>query len=79
MGQKVMNDQNFELGYTPNNLKKILLQNNLLQKDARVVIGKCRNAFSRYLYDVSHPNHVSMSHSDWLKILEYVKTLKRKK
>lgn len=78
MGQKVMNDQNFELGYTPNNLKKILLQNNLLQKDARVVIGKCRNAFSRYLYDVSNPNHVSMSHSDWLKILEYVKTGRKK-
>ena len=64
--------QEFELGYTPNNLRRLLKESNLTQKNAREIIGKGRNTFSRYLYEVSNHNHVSMSHIDWLTLLEYV-------
>lgn len=60
----------YELGYTPNNLRKILKENNLTQKDARTFLGKGRNTFGRYLCEVGNKNHVSMSHEDWLKLLE---------
>ena len=66
---------NAELGYTPKNLRRLLEESGLSQKEAREIIGKGRNTFSRYLYDVSNHNHVTMSHMDWLTLLEYVKGL----
>lgn len=60
----------YELGYTPKNLKKILSENNLTQKDAYTFLGKGRSTFGRYLLDVDNKSHVSMSHKDWLKLLE---------
>lgn len=68
-----------EFGYTPNNLRRLLKQSNLSQKDARAIIDKERNTFSRYLYDVDHPQHVTMSHENWLKILEYISSISDKK
>ncbi|HFC9456717.1 MULTISPECIES: hypothetical protein [Acinetobacter] len=67
--------KDFEFGYTPENLRRLLSQSNLSQKDAREIIDKGRNTFSRYLYDVDNHNHVSMTHADWLTLLEYVKGL----
>lgn len=60
---------NAELGYTPKNLRRLLEESNLTQKEAREIIDKGRNTFSRYLYDVDNHNHVTMAHSDWLKLL----------
>jgi len=62
---------NPELGYTPSNLRRLLKESNLSQKDAREVIGKGRNTFSRYLYDPSNVNHVSMAYVDWVALVEY--------
>lgn len=62
----------FELGYTPENLRRLLDQNDLSQKEAREIIAKSRNTFNRYLYDVSNHNHVTMTHADWLKLLDYI-------
>lgn len=60
-----------ELGYTPANLRAFLKENNISQNTAREYLGlKGRNTFSRYLYDVTNKNHVSMSHTNWLKLLE---------
>ena len=67
--------KDFEFGYTPENLRRLLGQSNLSQKEAREIIGKGRNTFSRYLYDVSNHNHVTMSHVDWLTLLVYVNGL----
>lgn len=67
--------KDFEFGYTPENLRRLLEESGLSQKEAREIIGKGRNTFSRYLYEVSNHNHVSMAHVDWLTLLEYVKGL----
>lgn len=66
---------NAELGYTPKNLRRLLEESGLSQKDAREIIGKGRNTFSRYLYDVDNHNHVSMAHVDWLTLINYVNAL----
>lgn len=60
----------YELGYTPKNLKRILSDNELTQKEAYTFLGKGRSTFGRYLLDVDNKSHVSMSHKDWLKLLE---------
>jgi hypothetical protein len=62
----------YEYGYTPNNLKNLLAEHGLTQKEAYTFLGKGRNTFGRYLLDVDNKNHVSMSHKDWLKLLELV-------
>lgn len=66
-----MND--YELGYTPGNLRRILKEYNLTQKEVYELIGKSRGVFSKYILDVDDKNFVSMNHSDWLKIISYVK------
>ncbi len=63
---------NAELGYTPKNLRRLLEESGLSQKEAREIIGKGRNTFSRYLYEVSNHNHVSMAHVDWLTLIKHV-------
>lgn len=68
-----MNIKDYEFGYTPSNLRMVLAINNLKQKEAREVLAKGRNTFSRYLYDSDNINHVTMAHSDWLKLLQYIK------
>ncbi len=68
--------KDFEFGYTPENLRRLLSQSNLSQKDAREIIDKGRNTFSRYLYDVDNHNHVSMTHADWLMLVEHVNKTK---
>ena len=45
---------NAELGYTPKDLRRLLEESGLSQKEAREIIGKGRNTFSRYLYEVSN-------------------------
>lgn len=66
---------NAELGYTPKNLRRLLEESGLSQKEAREIIGKGRNTFSRYLYDVDNHNHVSMAHVDWLTLINHVNVL----
>ncbi|HID9522051.1 TPA: hypothetical protein ACXI2C_003522 [Acinetobacter baumannii] len=62
----------FELGYTPQNLNYLLELNKdrISQKTVYTYIDKSRGVFSKYLLPVSHENHVSMKHADWLKFLE---------
>ena len=65
--------KNPEFGYTPDNLRRLLDENNLSQKEAREYLAKGRTTFSRYLYDIDNHNHVSMSHRDWLKLVNSIK------
>ncbi|WP_143354823.1 MULTISPECIES: hypothetical protein [Enterobacterales] len=62
----------YELGYTPENLRKIINDNCLSQKEVYELIGKSRAVFSKYLLPSGDKNHVSMHHREWLKILNYV-------
>ncbi len=70
---------NPELGYTPSNLRRLLAESNLTQKEARQAIGKERNTFSRYLYDPSNKNHVSMSYVHWVELVAYAQQKALKK
>lgn len=60
----------YELGYTPNNLKKLLNDSNTSQVEAYKGIGKSRAAFERYMHDVTDARHATMKHQDWLKLLD---------
>lgn len=64
--------RDFELGYTPENLRKIIKDNGLAQKEVYELLGKTRAAFSRYLMPSDNKYHVSMNHADWIKLLNYV-------
>lgn len=61
----------FEIGYTPNNLRKFLLDSNISQKQAYEYLGKSRAAFERYLHDSNDPRHATMKHQDWKKLLSF--------
>jgi len=62
-----------EHGYTPNNLKQFMIENDLKAKDVYTHLGKCRSTFENYLRDIYHPKHASMTHANWLKVLELQK------
>ncbi|PAV05375.1 hypothetical protein CBG25_06470 [Arsenophonus sp. ENCA] len=62
----------FELGYTPNNLKKVMKEHSLSQKEVYELIGKTRGVFSKYLLEPENKNFVSMNHKDWVKLIKHV-------
>lgn len=69
----VMDSNQTELGYTPHNLRCVLRFSGVTQNHAGELINKARSTFGRYLYDIDHENHVSMSHRDWLQLLQKLK------
>ncbi|HRN46061.1 MAG TPA: hypothetical protein PLH20_15010, partial [Flavobacterium sp.] len=69
----VMDDNQTEFGYTPHNLRYVLRFSGVTQNYAGELINKARSTFGRYLYDMDHENHVSMSHRDWLQLLQKLK------
>lgn len=69
----------FQIGYTPNNLKRLIEISGLSQKDFYEHLGKSRNAFGRYLLPVDDANHVTMKHKDWEVVLNYVVTIVEKR
>lgn len=69
----VMDDNQTEFGYTPHNLRYVLRESGVTQNYAGELINKARSTFGRYLYDIDHEHHVSMSHRDWLQLLHKLK------
>ena len=63
----------FEYGYTPKNLKNLLKDSNLSTNEVLEIIGKSRNMLSHYMQDIDNKNHVSMSHKDWIKLVNAVR------
>lgn len=63
--------KDFEIGYTPNNLKKILTDGAVSEVDARILIGKAERTFDRYLYASDDPRNVTMKHQDWVTLLAH--------
>lgn len=61
----------YEIGYTPSNLKKLLEDKQISQKQAYEYLGKSRPAFERYLHASNDPRHTTMKHQDWLKLLDF--------
>jgi len=69
--------KDYELGYTPKNLRLILSENGLAQKEAYELIGKSRGVFSKYLLPADEKNHVSMNHRDWLILINHICQLEK--
>lgn len=67
--------KDFEIGYTPNNLKKILTDGKISEADARALIGKAERTFDRYLYAADDPRNVTMKHQDWGTLLAHYQKL----
>lgn len=68
-----MDDNQTEFGYTPHNLRCVLRVSGVTQNHAGELINKARSTFGRYLHDIDHENHVSMTHRDWLQLLHRLK------
>ena len=62
----------FEIGYTPANLRKILEITKLRQNIVCEVIGKSRSVLHRYTLEADHEKHISMSNGDWNRLLTYI-------
>lgn len=63
----MLND--YELGYTPNNLKTIRHQHNLTQSQLADLLGVKVRVVMRWESDVSVKTHADMSHKRWLELL----------
>lgn len=64
---------NFELGYTPINLRKIIDQSYLTQDQVGEIIGRSRFSIMRYLADCDDPKHSTMPLKEWNSLLEHLK------
>lgn len=63
----------FELGYTPQNLKKLREQHNLTQSEvAEITETKNRNSVGYWELDPAAPNFHSMPHTKWLMLLNFL-------
>lgn len=68
-----MSDE-FELGYTPANLKKIREQYRLTQTDVAQICGMShRVAVGRWETALDKSGHASMPHEKWVMFLNYIK------
>lgn len=68
-----MNDE-FELGYTPANLKKIREQYQLTQADVAEICGMSnRIAVARWETPLDKNTHASMPHEKWIMLLNFIK------
>lgn len=64
---------NYELGYTPANLRELLKAKGITQKGLADLLGVDRHTVSRWCKDVTHTRHCGMSHVDWLDVLGKLK------
>lgn len=62
---------NYEYGYTPENLRSLIKNEGLTQKEVYEFLGKSRAVFSKYLLPVTAPHFVSMHHRDWNALVEH--------
>lgn len=65
-----------EAGYTPANLRRLMSDFRLTNRDVAHMLGKHENAVHRWKLDAGHARFSSMNHTDWVRLLEYVLTAK---
>lgn len=68
-----MINSDYELGYTPSNLRKVIKDSGLSFKDVAKIIGVSVPSLDRYVADPTAANFVSMNHKHWIKLLEHIK------
>ena len=65
--------ENFELGYTPNNLKALRQQHGLTQQRVADITGVTIATAQKWETSPSMTSFTNMPHTKWLKLLEYLK------
>jgi DNA-binding transcriptional regulator YiaG len=64
--------ENFELGYTPANLKALRQQHGLTQQNVADITESTLKTAQKWETSPSMSSYANMSHTKWLKLLEYV-------
>ncbi len=65
--------ENFELGYTPANLKALRQKHGLTQKQVADITESTLKTAQKWETSPSMSSYANMPHTKWLKLLEYVK------
>ena len=63
---------NFELGYTPANLKALRQQHGLTQQQVADITGSTLKTAQKWETSPSMSSFANMPHTKWLKLLEYI-------
>lgn len=71
-----MINSDYELGYTPSNLKKLMTDNSLTNIQVAEIIGKSVKAVERYRSNIDKASHITMEHSDWLSLIKLIENSK---
>lgn len=65
--------ENFELGYTPANLKTLRQQHGLTQQAVADITESTLKTAQKWETSPSMSSFANMPHTKWLKLLEYLK------
>lgn len=66
--------ENAELGYTPNNLKALRRKYGLTQKNVADITESTLKTAQKWEASQSMSSYANMSHTKWLKLLDYLKS-----
>lgn len=64
--------ENFELGYTPANLKALRQQHGLTQQNVADITESTLKTAQKWETSPSMSSYANMPHTKWLKLLEYL-------
>ena len=65
--------ENFELGYTPANLKALRQEYGLTQQNVADITQSTLKTAQKWETSPSMSSYANMPHTKWLKLLEYLK------
>lgn len=65
--------ENFELGYTPTNLKALRQEYGLTQQNVADITQSTLKTAQKWEASPSMSSYANMPHTKWLKLLEYLK------
>ena len=65
--------EDFELGYTPNNLKALLREHGLTQQQVADITASTLKTAQKWETSPNLKSYANMPHTKWLKLLEYLK------
>lgn len=66
--------ENFELGYTPANLKSLRQQHGLTQQNVADITGSKLKTAQKWEASPNLKSYANMPHTKWLKLLEYIES-----
>lgn len=64
----------FELGYTPANLKALRQQHGLTQQNVADITGSKLKTAQKWEASPNLKSYANMPHTKWLKLLEYIES-----